>query len=82
MHFTLGDYFSAIADYERALQAPNSEPIQADVKYGLSLALEKRGGEGDLARAEQLRAEAVALKPEIAETFAAYKIYGSTGPGT
>ena len=82
MHFTLGDYFSAIADFERALQAPNSEPIQADIKYGLSLALQKRGGEGDAARAEQLRVEAVALKPEIAETFAAYKIYAFAGSGT
>lgn len=82
MHLAFADYYSAIADFERALTAEASEFNQAHVRYGLALALEKRAGEGDLARAEQLRAEALALRSDIAEIFAGYKIYGNANSGS
>ncbi len=77
MHFALKDYWSAVSDFERALSLinPEQEALIATVKFGLAMALDKRAGEGDAARAKGLRSEAVAVNPELPAEFASYKIY-------
>ena len=74
MYFALGDYDSSIADFERAL-ALEPTPSFPTFKYGLSLALDKRGKGDDKTRAATLKAEALAEQPNLEADFAKYTIY-------
>ena len=76
MQLAFGDHYSAVSDYERALALEPESQLGAHVRYGLALALDGRGGDGDAARAKALREQALADWPEIADEYKAYKIHG------
>jgi len=74
MHFALGDFESAVADFERALSMAPERSVPT-YEFGLALALDRRGKGDDKTRAATLKAQALAARPSLEADFAKYTIY-------